>query len=392
MLSMKRSFRLGSWLTLFTAAVMCFTVPAVAADLAKADSDDNSLKLRPTLTIAGGYATNPDEDDEPKPSAFAEYLAKLEVSQKTKTVESELRLEANFTDYFELEDNSRLAYEVAGKTRIKLDWDGELTLKGSRSDDGLSGSRIIEHDASAKWEKTDKKAGVTVTASFESIDNVDEEDNDEDYYKPQLATRLSYNPEGKISPFLEARAGLVRYPRQEDADVNRNGKDYSLIVGSKFKPSDKLELEIGGRYNLRTLDEADISRYDNAFIEASLLWSPTDKLELEAAVVRSMKEPSAGSAVVRDSTEYSVSATWKPTDKLELELSGSHERKKEIGADEVELENSVEAQLSYAVTGRMTVFGEISHDWSRETELSTGEVSKTDNTEFKVGLTTDFEK
>ena len=149
--------------------------------------------------------------------------------------------------------------------------------------------------------------------------------------------------------------------------------------------------ELGGRYNLRTLDEADIARHSNAFVEASVNWSPTDALELEAAVVRSLKEPSAGSAVVRDSTEYTAGATWKASEKLKFELSGGYERKEEIGGDELEIETGLEAGASYAATDHLTFFGTVSHDWSRETDTSTGEISKSANTEFKVGMTTSFD-
>jgi opacity protein-like surface antigen len=386
----ERFLRRGKYLALSAAGLICVTATAAAADADSADGADKSWTIRPSLTVSGGYATNPDEEEEPLPSLTAEYAAKLEISHEIENVESELTLEATSLDYFDLEDNSRRAYEISGSTRIDLGGDSFLSFEAGRLDDGLSGSRIVEHEASAKWEKTGKKASITVSALFESTDNIDEDDNDEDYYKPQLETRLDFNAEGMISPFVTGRAGFVRYPRQEDADVNRDGKDYSLIAGAKFKPTDKLKLELGGRYNLRTLDEADIAKHDNVFVEANLSWSPTDTLELEAAIVRSLKEPTAGSAIVRDSTEYSAGLTWKPMEKLEFELSGSHERKEDIGAEEVELENSLEAGLSYAVNSHLTVFGAISHDWTQETDLTTGEVFKFDNTEVKVGMTTSF--
>ena len=158
-----------------------------------------------------------------------------------------------------------------------------------------------------------------------------------------------------------------------------------------LKPTDKLELELGGRYNLRTFDEADIAQYDNAFIEAALSWEATDQLELTASVTRSLKEPSASSALVRDSTEYAAGIIWTPNGKWTVDLSGSHERKEEIGGDEIEFENGVEAGVSYDVTNYLTMFGKISHDWSRETDTSTGETAKSANTGFKVGMTTSFE-
>jgi hypothetical protein len=143
---------------------------------------------------------------------------------------------------------------------------------------------------------------------------------------------------------------------------------------------------------LRTLDEADIAKHDEVFIDANVTWSPTDTLELEAAVVRSLKEPSAGSAIARDSTEYTAGLTWKPLEKLELELTGSHEEREEVGAERTKLSNNVEAGLSYAFTDHLTVFGAVSHDRSKETDWSDGEVTKLRNTEFKVGMTASFEQ
>jgi predicted porin len=104
-----------------------------------------------------------------------------------------------------------------------------------------------------------------------------------------------------------------------------------------------------------------------------------------------LQEPTAGSAIVRDSTEYTAGLTWKPLEKLEFELSGSHEESEEVGAEETELSNSVEAGLSYAFTSHLTVFGAVSHEWSKETDWSDGEISKSRNTEFKVGVTTSFD-
>ncbi len=388
---MAMSARAATWLLALAASAAACAPAAFAADAQDAAEASRSWKIKPSLTVSGGYATNPDEEEEPEPSLLAEYSAALEVTHEIENVESTLKLEATSLDYFDLEDNSRRAYEVSGSTKITLDGNSVINIEGARLDDGLSGSRVVEHEASAKWETSGDKAGFSAAALFESEDNIDEDDNDEDFYKPQAEVRVDFNPKGMISPFLKARAGLVRYPRQEDADVNRDGKDYSLIAGAVFKPTDKLEIELGGRYNLRTLDEAEIPQHSNGFVEANLAWSPADALELEAAIVRSLKEPSASSAVVRDSTEYTAGATWKPSEKLTFELSGAYERKEEIGGEEIEHETGLEAGASYEATDHLTFFGTVSHDWSRETDTSTGETSKSANTEFKVGMTTSFE-
>lgn len=388
---MAKSARAATWLLALAASAAACPASVLAADAQGAPEASRSWKIKPSLTISGGYATNPDENEEPEPSFLAEYSAALEVTHEIENVESSLKIEASSVDYFDLEENSRRAYEVSGSTKITLDGGSVIKIEGARLDDGLSGSRIVEHEASAKWEKTGKNAGVSLKALFDSKDFVDEADNDRDFYKPNAEVRIDLNPEGKISPFVKAQAGLVRYPRQEDANVNRDGKDYSLIAGAVFKPTDKLEIELGGRYNLRTLDEADIAKHSNAFVEANLAWSPTDALEIETAVVRSLKEPSASDAVVRDSTKYTAGVTWKTSEKLTFELSGGYEKKDEIGAETVKHETGLEGGASYAASKHLTIFGKVSQTWNRDLDTSTGEVSKSANTEFKVGMTTSFD-
>jgi opacity protein-like surface antigen len=372
---------------------MWFATPAVHGADADHKDDDEELKFRPSLALSSGYATNPDEEADGEGSIFTRGDLRLDLSKKLKKSNIGFDIRGTAVDYHDLRDSTRWRYVAKFTADAELNDTDSLDFEAVRDDDALFDPRTIEHTAKLTWERKGKTVETRLRGSFEQEDIVledDDEDNKFDYYLPAVEGRLLFMPKSKISPFVLARAGVVRHPNQGASSTDRSGFDYSAIAGLRWKPSDEFEVSVGGRYNLRDVEDKDIPHHDNAFVDARLTWTPNDKFEYEASIERKNDAPSADGSIVADTTTYEASFTWKPTDEWEIEAIGSYEREKEIGGEEVQDTIEFDSTASYKIGEATKLFANFRHFFEKDRDTSTGEREKVRNTVVRLGVESTF--
>lgn len=381
----KRAILAGSLCTALSVAAPS----ASAADIDKKEDDAEDLKLRPSFAVSSGYASNPDEEVDGEDSAFIRTDAGLEISKKFKRGEIGFAIRGQLVDYFDLADPLRWNY----KTKATGDWEvtkeDTLTFEAEREHDALFDPETVDHKANAAWTHKTKDYDFRFRGLFESEDLVlddDDSDNEFDYVKPALEARLRLMPEAKLSPFVLLRAAIVHHPTQDETLIDRDARDYSVIAGVRWRPNDKFTAEIGGRYNLRELDDVDIPRHDNAFVEANLIWEPSDKFEFELRIERQNDEPSAEGSVVADTTTYEASVTYKPAEKWRLEAIASYEREKEIGGEEVQDTFEYDATAAYGVNDNVDLFVNFRQFYEIDRDFFDDTREETSNTVIRAGV------
>jgi opacity protein-like surface antigen len=370
--------------------------PANAADMTEADTPKPDLAgfdLRTTISAAMGYETNPDSDVDPQGSAFYKNEIEAKLTKKTEDFSLEAKVRGETLKYVSSDEPFEWTAEASLTASKVISKATNVELEISREQEKTPAFNLVTTKARATLEHKTDIAEIRLRASIEHEDEVldaDDTDNEFDFFKPQAEARALFMPSAKISPYILVRTSLIHHPNQDGGTIDRNASDHSLIAGLRFKPYDKLSVDIGARYNLRSPKDRSIEKFHSAFVEASFDWEISDKLSLEGFVSRGNEEPERDFSIVNDTTEYEVRAKSKPMERLELEAAANYKTEDEIGGDRTDKKLTLEAAATYAFNDSFDIFAEVEQSWRTKTDTSTGEMEKTRNTIALVGTRAHF--
>lgn len=335
-----------------------------SAESEKDEDSERLLKYTPHIAASAGHDTNPDEFDGGDSSAFQRYDLGLRLKYDRKGTRIDFNLRGEIYDFMELSDDpQRWLYEADLEGEVELNKKTDLLFGFERVHDALLDPETINDEAyvGTRWHTASEE--LRIRGFVEHNQNLSEVDFGAeppfafDYIKSGVSTRYMIMADRKIAPFVSASYANLFYPRQDKSFVNRNADDIALIAGARFRPSQKLEIDLGGRYNSRWTDDDFVQHYANGFVDLAVTWRPTDKLEIRGRIERELDATSADGSVVADQTNYSLEADWTPTDKWELNMVAAYQREKEV---DVRRDHDWEAgaKLSYNIAKYVQIFAD----------------------------------
>lgn len=350
------------------------------------------IEITPYAGASLGFSTNPDEMVDGEDSIFTRYDAGLTAAMKAGKSQFKAEVRGRIVDYADLEKRFRWLYEASAGGETRLSEKNRLEFDVRRKHDALDDTdEEISHRARAAWTHYAEHAEVKFAGSFRNKDFLaPEEDNVFDYLMPGAEFTARVMPEAKVSPFLIVRGADVNYINQAWSEVDRDARDYSAIGGLRLRPAKTIELDIGGRYNWRLIEDDEFSRIDNSFVDARLHWTPSEAFELEAAVWRELAEPSKKSGAVADQINYELGFVLTPADRWHFEAKGLFERENEAGANEIATNFEITAAGFYELDANARIFLKVRQLWEADRDTDDDSVERSTTTEIQIGIETAF--
>lgn len=372
--------------------LLLVTVLAHPAGVYAADTDEtkksSSFTQTPYAALSTGYDSNPDQEVNGEGSGFNQGNLGLRLGYEQGSTEVDFRLEGIYRELWDNEDPDRWRYRASIDVETGLTEDGKLELGLKRTGDAILLPPTTTDNAYAAV-RHETKALELRLESFAERERNGSGDDEDDYHKFGVRNRSKALPKEKLSPFLKVEYAYVEFPNQDTSFADKNGHDIAAIAGLSWQPSSKLRIDLGGRFNIRLLEDDDTSHYENGFIEFDLEWQPTDDITLTAAIERRLDEPSTDEGVVEDETNYRAGLSWQVAERILFETKASYKREKEIGAGEIKNEWEAEAKISYDLTDDFRLFTEAGFLWNRE--KTSGEPAETfDQLVIAGGVETTF--
>ena len=405
------------------------------------DNGDTDFTLNARLAGSFGFDSNFKEQTPSKGSPFHRYDAGLDFSYDTDGVEVELKSELTLVDLIKEDKINRWRLAIEADAKRDLEAGRSVALGFSHENDELDlNSQSATSKAFLELSKTAPLFGVSVRGALEyernqpSIDlsgenaddstaeavNTDaesdteadaEEDTEEDTeaeitdgdnigsednadnliagrentVSSTIEATLRLRPQSKLSPFVKAGWTDVYIPEQDKTGGDRNATSQYVIAGLRFKPDQRLTLDLGGRFELRRTGSAETGRIRDSYADIKLEWKPVDDLSVDLELKRYLDVSFSEGATYAQTTEYTLGVDWQLKDKLSLEFSADLEesREKEIDAFSRKLE--LTAKSSYDLSASMGVFLALQKNWlesSQEDETT----EKFQRTQIWAGL------
>lgn len=350
------------------------------------------IDFMPYAGVLSGYSTNPDEFAGGEDSAFTQYDAGLKAAMQTGNSKFKAEVNGTILDYYDLDKSFRWLYEVKASGKTQVSKSDLLEYDVRRRRDALDDNYDeLTHRVRAAWTHTAKVAEVKLGTSFRNKDFLAPDTHNEfDYVMPGAELTMRFMPETKVSPFIVLSGADVNYLNQVESIVDRDAKNYSVTGGLRWQPAKTIALDVGGRYNLRLLEDHAYSRVENGFADLQLHWTPSNKLDVKAAVWRELAEPYKSSGVVADQINYELGFVLTPADRWRFEGKGTFQWEHEIGADVNSTDTEITAAGYYEISSSVRTFVKGRQLWESDRSTVDHSVVRSATTEIMVGIETTF--
>jgi hypothetical protein len=367
-------------------AILASGMSVTAAAAADVDNAFD-LPLKPTISTAIGYDTNPEDVATPNGSLFHEQKAGLTFESEGDGMKVEASAQGEMRRYEENSDANSWSYELDASADYKATDDISV---------GLSASHAQENDQGDKSNTQKLSASVThetdlVKARLATIlDRNDDADNQFDYQNFGFEEEFTFFPKNEYAPFLRTAFTNIQHPDQASAVVDRNARESRLTGGLRYKITDFIESTIGASYTYRNFKAAGTPSRSGFGFEAETSWTPWDFLEVSSGARRYFEATDVDTSLVADVREVDASVKIKATDYVSYKSSLTMQATKEVGANEKSLSVEFNNRATLNAFQHLAFFAEFNKEWEKTVDLTAGTSEKTSGTTALVGVEASF--
>ena len=374
------------------AAVCLLACPALALAGSTPPFNVQGVEFTFYAGTFSGYSTNPDENVDGKSSAFIQYDAGLAAVMKTGASKLKAEVHGTILNYDGLDKDYRWLYEAKASGVTELTASDLLEYDVRRRRDNLDDKYDeLSHRVRAFWTHTAKDFEVKVGASYRNKDFLAPDTHNEfDYLSPGVELTLRALPEAELSPFVVMRGAKLDYLNQVESIIDRDAKNYSMTGGVRWQPAKTIEIDIGGRYNLRALEDQTYTRVDNNYADLQLHWKPSAKFDAKVAVWRELAEPYRSAGVAADQINYELGFVLNPADRWQFEGKGTVQWEHEIGTDVKSTDFELTTAAYYEINPSLRTFLKGRQLWETDRNTVDHSVEHSETTEIFVGFETTF--
>jgi hypothetical protein len=367
-------------------AILAGGMSATAATAADMD-DAFDLPLKPTISTALGYHSNPEDVADPEGSFFHEQKADLSYDTEADGIKFESSANAEIRRYEENKDLNSWSYGIEASADYKATDTISVGVSASHEQEDDQGDKSNAQELSVSLTH---ELDLVETKVAMTIDRNDDDDNQFDHQNVGFEQHITFWPSNLYSPFLRTAFTNINHPDQAAATVDRHARDGLFVVGVRHKVDNFMEASLGGSYAYRNFNATGTKSHSGLGIEADLSWTPWDFIEVATGARRRFKPTDVDSSLVADVREVEASVKIKATDYVSYKSSVTLEGTNEVGADEKSLKLEINNRATYNAFEHFAVFAEFNKEWEKTQDTAAGTSEKTSAIIALLGVEASF--
>jgi hypothetical protein len=375
---------LGEAMKHWMVAILAGSMSATAATAADMD-DASDLPLKPTISAALGYHSNPEDVADPEGSFFHEEKAEVSFETEAGGIKFETSANAEMRRYEENKDLNSWSYGLDAAADYKATDNMSVGFSASHEQENDQGDKSNAQELSAslthELELVETKIALT-------LDRNDDADNQYDYQNFGVTEDIIFWPQNTLSPFLRTGFTNIKYTDQASATVDRNALDARVVTGLRYK-ADNLEVSVGGSYAYRIFNSGYAS-HSGFSMESDVTWMPWDFIELSTGARRRFKAADEDASLVADVSEVEASMKIKASDHVTYKSGLTLETTKEIGADIESVKVELNNRGTYNAFEHLAFFAEFNKEWEKTLDTAAGTSEKTSAIVALLGVEASF--
>jgi opacity protein-like surface antigen len=377
---------LGAAMKRLMVAILASGLSATAVTAADMD-DASDLPLKPTISTALGYHSNPEDIADPEGSFFHEEKAEVSFETEADGIKFESSANAEMRRFEENKDLNSWNYGIEASANYQATDNISVGFSASHEQEDDQGDKSNAQELSVSLTH---ELDLVETKVAMAINRHDDADNQFDHQNFGIEQDLTFWPSNLYSPFLRTAFTNINHHDQAGATVDRNARDGRFIAGVRYKVENFMEASLGGSYAYRNFNAAGTKSHSGLGIEADLSWTPWDFVEVATGARRRFKPTDVDTSLVSDVREVEASVKIKATDYVSYKSSVTLEGTNEIGADEKSLKLEINNRATYNAFDHLAIFAEFNKEWEKTLDTAAGTSEKTSAIVALLGVEASF--